>query len=179
MNYEELNDYQKRIGSLSTQICCTEEGVLRDLLKDELRPVANEAVQKINTDYPEIVPALNAWLIFADVGLKIYEYVILTVERILNIQFDSKQMECSINTDFDNKGIVCYVDLGHTKVKSSQLNKLCEAFGWPDKLSLEPVLSRDGQSGLRLKFDVLTSRCLTIYNICRQCGLTDEPMQGR
>jgi hypothetical protein len=171
MYHEEINKYLEQIGSLR-KLICRAEGKTKDLLLAQLRPIANGALNRINAEYPDLIPAYKVWLDFANVGLKICEYAVSTVERILRIKYDPQYMECGIDTVFEDKGIVCFVNFGNNKISSEQLFALQEALGWPSVFSIEPT-RRNGQNGLKLKFDVLSSRCLSIYESCRQCGLTD------
>lgn len=170
MKYDELNDYLERIGTLRTQICHA-DGKMKDLLRSKLRPIVTEALQKVNNEYPDIIPAFKVWMDFADVGLRICDYAVSAVERILRIKYDSRFMDCGIDTVFEDKGIVCFVTIGKHKVSSKQLFALREALGWPSVFSLEPT-RYNGQNGLKFKFDVLSSACLAPYYACIQEGFT-------
>lgn len=173
MNYEEINNYLEQIRPFKM---CRAEGKAKDLWRAQLRPIAIGALKTINADYPELIPAYKVWLDFAEVGLRICEFAVSTVERILRIKYDPQFMECGIDTVFEDKGIVCFVNIGNNEISSEQLLALQEALGWPSVFTLEPSC-RNGQNGLKFKFDVLSSRCLAIYDACRQCGLTDEITQ--
>ena len=168
MNYKEINNYVERIGTLRTQINRA-DGKMKDLLRLHLRSIVTEALQKVNNDYPDIIPAFKVWMDFADVGLRICDYAVSAVERILRIKYDPRFMDCGIDTVFEDKGIVCFVTIGKHKVSSKQLFALREALGWPSVLSLEPTC-HNGQNGLKLKFDVLSSACLAPYYACIQEG---------
>lgn len=175
MNYNEVNNYVERIGTLRTQICRA-DGKMKNLLRSQLRSIVTEALQKVNNDYPDIIPAFKVWMDFADVGLRICEFAVSAVERILKIKYDPQYMECGIDTVFEDKAIVCFVSIGKHKVSSGQLLALREALGWPSIFSIEPT-RRNGQNGLKLKFDVLSSACLAPYYACIQEGFTKTKTQ--
>lgn len=177
MKYDDLNDYLERIGNIRTQISRA-DGKMKDLLRLQLRPIVTEALHKVNNDYPDIIPAFKVWMDFADIGLRICDYAVSAVERILRIKYDPRFMDCGIDTVFENKGIVCFVTIGKHKVSSKQLFALQEALGWPSVFSLEPTC-HNGQNGLKLKFDVLSSACLAPYYACIQEGFTKTKRQKR
>ena len=86
MYHEEINKYLEQIGSLR-KLICRAEGKTKDLLLAQLRPIAIGALKTINADYPELIPAYKVWLDFAEVGLRICEFAVSTVERIHGVRY--------------------------------------------------------------------------------------------
>ena len=154
----EVEFLRTKLNEITDMISSTDNDAEKKALEEQRSELIKSEMQRNRDSHPEFIDMFNAWHLFAGAVGKVTKLVEDAVKDVFGLDLKWPP----INTSYEDKTIMCVVNLGNTEVRARDFQLFREALGYPD-YTLAPTVNEHGIAEIIFKFDVLSSEFLFGY----------------
>lgn len=168
----EVEFLRSRLNEITDMIYSTDNEAEKKALEEQRSELIKSEMQRNRDSHPEFVDMLNAWHLFAGAVGEVTKLV----EDAVKVVFGLDLKWPPINTSYEDKTIMCVVNLGNIEVRARDFQLFREALGYPD-YTLISAVNEHGIAEIIFKFDVLSSEFLFGYKAAQYYSVSFDKLE--
>lgn len=168
----EVEMLRTKLNEIAVMILSTDNDAEKKALEEQRSELIRSEMRENRDSHPEFVDMFNAWHLFAGAVDKVTKLVEVAVKDFFGL--DLKWLP--INTSYEDKTIICVVNLGNIDLRARDFQLFREALGYPD-YTLTPTVNEDGNAEMVFKFDVLSSEFLFGYDAAQHYSVPFDNLE--
>lgn len=168
----EVEFLRSRLNEITDMIYSTDNDAEKKALEEQRSELIKSEMQRNRDSHPEFVDMFNAWHLFAGAVGEVTKLV----EDAVKVVFGLDLKWPPINTSYEDKTIMCVVNLGNIEVRARDFQLFREALGYPD-YTLISAVNEHGIAEIIFKFDVLSSEFLFGYEAAQYYSVSFDKLE--